>query len=286
MAKEKTQKTKGFGYRFTHNKAAMIGLIILVLELLIFFIGPSVYPIDPNQAGAGGFNAAPDAAHILGTDTLGRDCLSRLLYGGRTSLFIGISAMAISVLLGSVLGLLAGYFRGACEAIVMRLADIFMSFPTTILALVLVAVVGPSIGTVIGVIGVLGWPGIAKLLYGNVIATRNQEYVEASRIMGMSNFRIIMRDILPNSITPLLMAMPFRMSQAILTESSLSFLGAGIQAPQASWGNIIYAAQNLTVFTMRPWIWIPPGLCIIVTVVAINLLGEGLRAAMDPKSAK
>ncbi len=280
------QKRKGFLYRFSHSKMAMIGLIILVIEVLVFFVGPSLYPIDPNLAGAGGFNAAPDSEHLLGTDTLGRDCLARLLYGGRTSLLIGFSAMAITVVLGSVLGLIAGYFRGACEAIIMRLADIFMSFPTTILALVLVAVVGPSMLTVIGVIGVLGWPGIAKLLYGNVISTRNQEYVEASRIMGMKNFRIIMRDILPNSITPLLMAMPFRMSQAILTESSLSFLGAGIQAPQASWGNIIYAAQNLTVLTLRPWIWIPPGLCIIVTVVAINLLGEGLRAAMDPKSQK
>lgn len=280
------QKRKGFLYRFSHNKMAMIGFVILVLELLIFFIGPEVHPIDPNLAGAGGFNAPPDRAHPLGTDTLGRDCLSRLLYGGRTSLIIGFSSMLITIVLGSVLGLIAGYFRGACEAIIMRLADIFMSFPTTILALVLVAVVGPSMMTVIGVIGVLGWPGIAKLLYGNVISVRNQEYVEASRLMGTSNLRIILRDILPNSITPLLMAMPFRMSAAILTESSLSFLGAGIQAPQASWGNIIYAAQNLTVFTMRPWIWIPPGICIIVTVVAINLLGEGLRAAMDPKSQK
>jgi peptide/nickel transport system permease protein len=265
---------------------AMIGLVLFVLELLIFFVGPVILKTDPNAIGSDGFNAAPSAKHWLGTDTLGRDCFARLLYGGRTSLIIGICSMIIGVLLGSVLGLLAGYYRGACEAIIMRLADIFMSFPTMILALVMVAVVGSSMGTVIGVIGVLEWPGIAKLLYGNVIANRNQEYVEASRVMGMKNLRIILRDILPNSITPLLMAMPFRMSHAILTESSLSFLGAGIKAPLASWGNIIYEAQNLTVLKLRPWIWIPPGLCLIVTVVAINLLGEGLRAAMDPKAQK
>jgi peptide/nickel transport system permease protein len=277
---------KGFLYRFSRNKMAMIGLVLFVLELLIFFVGPVILKTDPNAIGSDGFNAAPSAKHWLGTDTLGRDCFARLLYGGRTSLIIGICSMIIGVLLGSVLGLLAGYYRGACEAIIMRLADIFMSFPTMILALVMVAVVGSSMGTVIGVIGVLEWPGIAKLLYGNVIANRNQEYVEASRVMGMKNLRIILRDILPNSITPLLMAMPFRMSHAILTESSLSFLGAGIKAPLASWGNIIYEAQNLTVLKLRPWIWIPPGLCLIVTVVAINLLGEGLRAAMDPKAQK
>lgn len=281
--KEKRDSITVWG-RYKHDKKAMTALIILLLELVLLFGLPLVTSLDPISLGADGIFQPPSAQHWLGTDSLGRDCLARLVYGGRTSLTVGLCALAINVALGVVLGLLAGYFRGVWEVIVMRLADIFMSFPTTILALTMVAVVGASMGTVIGVIGVLGWPGIAKLIFGNIVSVREKEYVESSRALGASHLRIITRDILPNTVTPLWMTLAFRLSQAILTESSLSFLGAGIKAPQASWGNIIYDAQNLAVLTLRPWIWIPPGVCIIITVVCINLIGEGLRSAMDTKS--
>lgn len=269
--------------RYRQNKKAMTALVIFILELILLFGLPLVTNLDPTSLGSGTYTA-PDAQHWLGTDGLGRDCLARLIYGGRTSLTVGLCSLAITVVLGLVLGLLAGYFRGTCEVIVMRLADIFMSFPTMILALTMVAVVGASMGTVIGVIGILGWPGVAKLIYGNVVSVREKEYVESSRALGASHALIIRRDILPNTVTPLWMTLAFRLSQAILTESALSFLGAGVKAPQASWGNIIYVAQNLTVLTLRPWIWIPPGICIVVTVVCINTIGEGLRSAMDTKS--
>lgn len=270
--------------RYLQNKKAMAALIIFVLELILLFGLPLVTSLDPITLGSDGTFQPPSALHWLGTDGLGRDCLARLIYGGRISLTVGLCAVVINVVLGVVMGLLAGYFRGVWEVIVMRLADIFMSFPTTILALTMVAVVGASLGTVIGVIGILGWPGIAKMIYGNVVSVREKEYVESSRALGASHLKIICRDVLPNTVTPLWMTLAFRLSQAILTESSLSFLGAGIKAPEASWGNIIYDAQNLTVLTMRPWIWVPPGICIIITVVCINLIGEGLRTAMDTKA--
>lgn len=279
----KTEKSNTFLSRFRRKKLAMAGLVVVILELIIFFILPLVLPLDPDTIGSAGFYEAPSLSHLLGTDSLGRDCLARLIYGGRTSLTIGLCAVGISLVIGLVLGLLAGYYRGACEAVVMRLADIFMSFPTMILALCMVAVVGGSIYTVIGVIGILGWTGPAKLIYGNVVSIRNKEYVEASRTFGTSSLKIMVQDILPNSMAPLWMSIAFRLSQAILTESSLSFLGAGIQAPAASWGNIMYSAQNLAVLTGRPWIWVPPGICIIVTVISINLIGEGIRDAMDPR---
>lgn len=270
--------------RYKQDKKAMAALIFLILEIVLLFGLPLVTTLDPIGLDSSATFNAPSAEHWLGTDSLGRDCLARLIYGGRTSLTVGLCALAINVVLGVILGLLAGYFRGIWEIIVMRLADIFMSFPTTILALTMVAVVGASIGTVIGVLGILGWPGIAKLIFGNIVSVREKEYVESSRALGASHLSIITRDILPNTVTPLWMTLAFRLSQAILTESSLSFLGAGIKAPEASWGNIIYDAQNLTVLTLRPWIWIPPGVCIVLTVVCINLIGEGLRSAMDTKS--
>ena len=259
------------------------GGISLVMTLLILmgYIWP---PYSPTQMDASAQMQAPSLQHLLGTDNFGRDIFSRVIYGGRISLTVGLCAVVINVVLGVVMGLLAGYFRGVWEVIVMRLADIFMSFPTTILALTMVAVVGASLGTVIGVIGILGWPGIAKMIYGNVVSVREKEYVESSRALGASHLKIICRDVLPNTVTPLWMTLAFRLSQAILTESSLSFWGAGIKAPEASWGNIIHDAQNLTVLTMRPWIWVPPGICIIITVVCINLIGEGLRTAMDTKA--
>ena len=241
--------------KFIHNKKAMLGLaIVTILVLAVVFI-PLFADLDPYTTDrAAGFNKPPSDAHILGTDDVGRDLFARLLYGGRISLFVGITSTIISVLIGIPLGLIAGYFRGTAESIIMRTADAFMSFPSMVLILVLVAVFGPSILTVTVVIGVLGWTAIAKLIYGNVLSIREREYIQAAR------------------------------AGAILTESSLSFLGMGVQTPQASWGNIIFAAQNLLVLTARPWVWLPPGICIILVVIGFNFIGEGVRDALDPKT--
>ena len=270
--------------KFRHNKRAMFGVIVVLIVALAVLILPLVMDLDPFTTDAeAGFNTPPSAQHILGTDDVGRDLFARLLYGGRISLLVGIASTCVSVLIGVPLGLVAGYYRGIWETIIMRAADIFMSFPSMILILVLVAVFGPSIFNVTVVIGVLGWTSIAKLIYGNTLSLREKGYIEAARAMGMKNRKIIFTEILPNAIAPVWVTIAFRVSSGILTESSLSFLGLGVQTPQASWGNIIFAAQNLLVLTARPWVWIPPGICIILVVVGFNFIGEGVRDALDPK---
>lgn len=271
--------------KFIHNKKAMLGLaIVTILVLAVVFI-PLFADLDPYTTDrAAGFNKPPSDAHILGTDDVGRDLFARLLYGVRISLFVGITSTIISVLIGIPLGLIAGYFRGTAESIIMRTADAFMSFPSMVLILVLVAVFGPSILTVTVVIGVLGWTAIAKLIYGNVLSIREREYIQAARAVGVSTKKILFSEVLPNAIPPVWANISFRVAGAILTESSLSFLGMGVQTPQASWGNIIFAAQNLLVLTARPWVWLPPGICIILVVIGFNFIGEGVRDALDPKT--
>lgn len=271
--------------KFMHNRKAVLGLIIVCFLVLAVILIPIFMKLDPYTTDrAVGFNKAPCSGHPLGTDDVGRDLFARLLYGGRISLFVGIMSTIISVLIGIPLGLIAGYFRGIAETVIMRVADAFMSFPTMILILVLVAVFGPSILTVTVVIGVLGWTAIAKLIYGNVLSIREREYIQATKAIGMSTPKILLSEVLPNAIPPVWANISFRVAGAILTESSLSFLGMGVQTPQASWGNIIFAAQNLLVLTARPWVWFPPGICIILVVVGFNFIGEGVRDALDPKT--
>ena len=271
--------------KFMHNRKAVLGLIIVCFLVLAVILIPIFMKLDPYTTDrAVGFNKAPCSGHPLGTDDVGRDLFARLLYGGRISLFVGIMSTIISVLIGIPLGLIAGYFRGIAETVIMRVADAFMSFPTMVLILVLVAVFGPSILTVTVVIGVLGWTAIAKLIYGNVLSIREREYIQATKAIGMSTPKILLSEVLPNAIPPVWANISFRVAGAILTESSLSFLGMGVQTPQASWGNIIFAAQNLLVLTARPWVWFPPGICIILVGVGFNFIGEGVRDALDPKT--
>ena len=271
--------------KFMHNRKAVLGLIIVCFLVLAVILIPIFMKLDPYTTDrAVGFNKAPCSGHPLGTDDVGRDLFARLLYGGRISLFVGIMSTIISVLIGIPLGLIAGYFRGIAETVIMRVADAFMSFPTMVLIRVLVAVFGPSILTVTVVIGVLGWTAIAKLIYGNVLSIREREYIQATKAIGMSTPKILLSEVLPNAIPPVWANISFRVAGAILTESSLSFLGMGVQTPQASWGNIIFAAQNLLVLTARPWVWFPPGICIILVVVGFNFIGEGVRDALDPKT--
>lgn len=270
--------------RFLKNKRANFALLFLLLEVIVCFVVPTVANLNPFVSDTSvPFQSAPSAAHWLGTDSLGRDLFARLLYGGRVSLTVGISAAVISVLIGVPLGLIAGYFRGIPEMLIMRLADIFMAFPSMILILVLVAVVGPSLITLILVIGIMGWTGVAKLIYGNVLSIRQKEYIEASKCIGRGTMAILFREILPNAMGPVWVTLSFRVGGAILQESGLSFLGVGVQTPQASWGNLINAAQELSILMLKPWFWVPAGVLIILTVLSFNFLGEGVRDALDPK---
>jgi peptide/nickel transport system permease protein len=189
----------------------------------------------------------------------------------------------ISVLIGLPLGLIAGYYKGWLSIFIMRVADMFQSFPSMIIVLVVVALFGSSVSSITIILGVLGWPAIARLLNANVMAEREKEYVLAARTTGVRSPVILVRYILPNAISPLWMSLAFRISQAMIMESGLSFLSAGVQPPEASWGNIMQSANSLLVLTSRPWMWAPAGLCLIVTIVCINFVGEGIRDALDPK---
>lgn len=269
--------------KLTEHKMAMVGLFVITLEIILVVVLPFIMHLNPYDSDYTAFSAAPGGLHILGTDAIGRDIFARLVYGGRTSLLVGLLSTIISCAIGVPLGLIAGYFRGKAEIAIMRVADIFMSFPSIVLILVLVAVIGPSIWSVTIVIGVLGWTQFARLIYANVLSVSEKEYVESARAIGTSNYKIITKYILPNSFAPILIAITFQMASAILMESSLSFLGMGVQPPGASWGNMLYDAQSITVLSKRLWIWMPPGIALLITVLSINFLGDGIRDALDPK---
>lgn len=279
----KSSYLKDAAQRFLRHRMAMAGLIFILLEIFLMVVLPIVMHLDPTMSTAGGFGAPPSAEHIFGTDDVGRDNLARLLSGGKTSLYVGVLSTVLSLLIGVPLGLIAGYFRRFWEILILRLADVFMSFPAMILILVLVSVVGPSVNSVTFVIGFMGWPTFAKLLYANTISIREKEYVEAARAVGTRHLPIIVKYILPNAFAPVLVAFTFRLANAIIQESTLSFLGMGVQPPQASWGNILYAAQSLSILKLRPWMWLPAGLALLLTVLSINFFGDGLRDALDPK---
>lgn len=270
--------------RFRAHKPAMISLVVLSLEILAVIFLPILLNLDPYTSDFNvAFGSAPGPGHILGTDDVGRDLFARFIYGGRVSLSVGLISAIVSLGIGVPLGLLAGYYRGICETLIMRCADIFMSFPAMVLILVLVSVLGPSVVTVTVVIGILGWPKFARLIYGNVLSARESDYVESARAVGTKDLGILTRYILPNTFAPVLIAFTFRAAQAIITESSLSFLGMGVQPPQASWGNILYDAQFISILSQRPWLWLPPGIALVITVLCINFLGDGVRDALDTK---
>lgn len=269
--------------RFLAHKLAMFGLIVLTVEIAVVVGLPIFMKLDPYGIDVMAFGAAPSSNHILGCDDVGRDLFARLIYGGRVSLMVGICSAIISLLVGVPLGVLAGYFRGKIEVVVMRCADIFMSFPSMILILVLASVLGQSIFTVTVVIGILGWPEFARLIYSSVLSVREKDYVESARAVGTKDKDIVVKYILPNSFAPVIIAFTFRTAQAIITESSLSFLGMGVQPPAASWGNILYYAQSISVLSNKPWVWLPTGIILVVTVLSINFLGDGIRDALDTK---
>ncbi|WP_281550259.1 ABC transporter permease [Murimonas intestini] len=269
--------------RFMHHKLAVVGLAVVAVEILLLVILPVIMNLEPD-AVTPAVNMAPDKTHLLGTDTYGRDTFARLIYGGRTSLKIGFFSVLVQAAIGIPLGIIAGYYRKAAEVIIMRLADMFQSIPSMCLNIVLVSVLSPSAETLILVIGVMGWPSFVRLLYAKVLSVREKEYVEAARTTGTGNLGIMLKYILPNSISPALVAFTFGIPSAILTESALSFLGLGIQIPEASWGNMLNAAQSVAIISTKPWLWIPAGMCIFITLISVNLFGDGLRDALDPKT--
>ncbi|MEF2967861.1 oligopeptide ABC transporter permease [Paenibacillus sp. M1] len=274
-----------FWRRFRRHKLAVAGLIVLGILTLCAIFAPFITAYKPT-AITESFGAPPSLQHWLGTDQVGRDQFSRLIYAARVSLAVGLGSILISVIIGTVLGLVSGYFGGWVDSVIMRLTDIFMSFPYIMLILVVASIVGPGLTNIILILGVLGWPGVARLVRGNVLSVKESDFVKAGRVLGFGRTRIIFSHILPNVVAPILVYATSGVAGAILDEAALSFLGLGVQPPTPSWGNMLASAQSLTVLTSQPWLWVPPGLMIILIVLSINFVGDALRDALDPKNNK
>ncbi len=286
MSKKQSKQNTYYGdvlTKFRQHKLAMIGAFVLLFGVLAVIFLPIILQLDP-YASAGNFYSPPTKEFWFGTDSVGRDLFARVLHGGRVSLFVGLGSALISVLIGVPMGLIAGYFRGKAETIIMRLVDMLMSFPSMILILALAAVIGSSATVLTLILGFLGWPEITRLMYANVISIKEKEYVESAVAIGTRVPTILTKYIIPNAISPILISFTFRTASAILQESSLSFLGLGVPMPTPSWGNIMYEAQSITVLSERPWVWLPSGILLLLTVLSINFVGDGLRDALDPKT--
>lgn len=270
--------------RFLAHRLAVAGVIVLVLVTLAATFAPWLAPFDPLQIGVARPRGAPSPANLLGTDALGRDLLSRLIYGARASLIVGFGAVAVQVAIGLVVGGAAGYWRGALDAWSMRLADVLLSFPLFVVVVAAVAITGPGIENLIWVVGLLGWPRIARIVRAQALSLRTQPYVEATQALGARDLRVLVGHVLPNVLPTVVIAGTFGVARAVLLEASLSFLGMGVQAPQPSWGNILTAAQSLSVLESMPWMWVPAGTCLMAVVLSVNFIGDGLRDALDPRA--
>lgn len=271
--------------RFRAHHLAKISLVILVVVGLAALFAPVVAPYDPD-AIVGTFSGAPCKEFILGTDQIGRDVFSRLLYATRISLLVGILATVISTVIGVVLGLIAGYFGGVVDMILMRFTDMVMSFPYILLVLVAAAIFKPGLWSIILILGFVDWPGVARLVRGNVLSLRETNFVKGNVVAGMPLRHILFSEILPNTVAPILVYATSVMAISMLDEAALSFLGMGVQPPMASLGNMLNGAQSITVLTSQPWLWLPPGIMIVVLVISINFVGDALRDAFDPSGGR
>jgi peptide/nickel transport system permease protein len=269
--------------RFLRHKLALGGTIVLVALILSAIFAPFVAGKDPYKIDLAHFREAPSAAHWLGTDAAGRDVYARLVYATRISLSVGLVSVGISVFIGTVLGAVAGYYGGWVDTLLMRITDIFLCFPSLVIILVVVALVGPSIYNVMAVIGLLSWPSVSRLVRGQFLSIRQVDFVTAARCLGAYDRQIIFKHIFPSALSPIIVNATFGIAYAILTEAGLSFLGLGVQPPTASWGNMLLDAQSLTILENMPWLWAPPGFAILITVLVINFIGDGLRDALDPR---
>ncbi len=269
--------------RFLKHRLAVIGLIVFAALVLLSIFAPFIAAWEPDRIDLRARSQEPSAQHWFGTDSVGRDTFSRTLYGGRISILVGLAAVSISVVIGSFLGALAGYFGGIAEIVVMRFTDIIMSFPAIIIILVVAAMVGPGLSNTILLIGLLNWPVPCRLVRSKFLTLREQEFVVAARAIGVTRRGQIVRHLFPNSLDVLIVYSSLGIANAILLEAGLSFLGLGIQPPTPSWGNMLNVASNVNIMENYPWQWMPAGLAIILIVLAINFIGDGLRDALDPR---
>ena len=262
------------------NKFIVFGSLIVGTMCILAVFAPAISKFDPAAVNLEGALMPPSPAHIMGTDSLGRDLFTRTIYGGRVSLLVGFVAVGIAVIIGLFLGSLAGYYGGWIDNVICRFIDIMLCFPTFFLMLSVIAMVGPNIFNVMVVIGLTSWTGVARLIRAEILSLKEREFVEAARATGASDFRIIVRHLIPNGIGPVLVSVVLGIAGAILVEAALSFLGLGVQPPTPSWGNILTEAKST--LGIAWWITVFPGLAILITVLGYNLLGEGLREHFNP----
>lgn len=265
------------------NRLAILGLL-LVLIITVACIGAPVFTsYDPQEINYGAILQSPNSEHIMGTDKLGRDVFSRILYGGRTSIFIGVAASMSGAVLGLIMGALAGYFGGWIDSIFTRLSEIMLTFPNMILILILSAIIGRGVGVLIFIYAITGWMTPFRMIRNSFLSLREETYVEVARSFGFSNARIIFNHILPNTLSPLMVTATTNVATYILNEAGLSFIGVGIPIQIPTWGSIMNAAKSIDVVTDYWWLWLFPGIVLSLFVLAVNFLGDGLRDAFDPK---
>lgn len=273
--------------RFLRNKLAVASIIVLLAITMVCVLAPVFTDANPEEPDLLKLEKGPSDEHVLGTNGQGQDNFSRLLYGGRLSLLVGFSAMIFTLIIGVVLGSLAGYYGGFVDGVIMRATDIMLMLPFLVLALTIIAIVDKvTIPLFVTIVALTSWPNLTRIIRGTFLSLREQEFVAGARAIGASDFRIIFKHFIPNAIGPIIVNATLMMAVYIILESGLSFIGMGIPQPTPTWGNMISEAMNVRILRNHPEAWIPPGLAILVTVLAINFIGDGLRDAFDPKSTR
>ena len=273
--------------RFVRNRMAVAGIFILLAVTLLSVCAPLIAKHDPYASDLYNTDARPDGKHWLGTDDTGRDVFSRLLYGGRISLLIGLLTMIFTVLIGGTLGAVAGYYGKWVDMIIMRATDVLLTLPTLLMFLFLASILEKtSLWVLIVALALTSWATTARIVRGQFLSLREREFVLSARAIGCSDLRIIFRHMIPNALGPIIVNATLLMAVMISVESALSFLGFGVPEPTPTWGNMLNGARNIRVLTQQPWLWIPPGMMIVITVLAINFIGDGLRDAFDTRSTR
>ncbi|MED1015485.1 oligopeptide ABC transporter permease [Bacillus atrophaeus] len=278
--------TKIFFEKFFKNKLAVAGGFILTIIILLAVFAPFVAPYSPESQSLINKLKPPSAQNLMGTDKFGRDIFTRILYGARVSLLVGFASVIGAITIGTVVGAIAGYFKGIVDAILMRTVDVVLSIPDIFLLITLVTIFQPGMDKLILIFSLTGWTTTARLVRGEFLSLRSREFVLAAKTIGTRNYKIIFSHILPNSLGPIIVSATLKVGGVILAESTLSYLGFGIQPPIASWGNMLQDAQNFTLMIQAWWYPLFPGLFILITVLCFNFVGDGLRDALDPKNIK
>ncbi|MEA2826742.1 MAG: peptide/nickel transport system permease protein [Actinomycetota bacterium] len=267
--------------RFLRNKLAVVGLVMVSIVFLTAVLAPLLAPHEPKAQDLSATLGSPSASHWLGTDDLGRDQLSRVIYGSRIAVTVGLATILLALVIGIILGSLSGYLGGAWDAVIMRVADVFFAFPLLIGAIVIVLVVGRGLTPVILALGIFSWATVARLLRSSILSVRESEYVEAARSLGAGKFRIVTRHVLPNSMAPVLVFAMVSVATAIVAEASLSYLGVGLPPDVPDWGNMIASGQKF--FGYKDFLWFFPSMAVVFTVLGFVFVGDGLRDALDPR---